>query len=292
MTKQIQSATVEKLWPLSGVSIGKILKTTAGSRTVSVIHANEGLFVCKIADEWKTTAALSKDLQIFDLLPRLGFKHIPKLLKTRQGELFIKNNGTYLYLLEYVGEKHPDATTKTYHKLGIITTQLHSLKRYPHETEFRPQTIIEKDLPTIAKTLPFETEYMKLVESLPAFDKLPGCVIHTDIGPGNTIEKSNEELTLVDWDDAGVGIRVLDIAFPLIQQFISEDCVFAADAARAFYHAYRSKINLSDAEVDAIFPAALLIALMYIIYGDQEKRWARIQWALNNRTTLEKAYTL
>ena len=134
-----------------------------------------------------------------------------------------------------------------------------------------------------AERLSFKQEYLEVVQSLPSFDELPEALIHTDIGPGNAIDKENGDLVLIDWDDVGVGTRVLDIAFPLIQQFISEDREFLEENASAFYATYFSELKLTESEMNNLFPAALFIALMYIIYGDTEKRWKRIQWAIENR---------
>lgn len=278
----------EKTWPLSNVFVGDMLKTTEGGRTVAVINANEGKFVYKIADQWKTKYALNRDLLAFELLPQKGFTHIPLLLKTREGSTYTAIEDRFIYLLEYVGDKNPEPTSETYTKLGQITAELHQIQNYPHKTEFRTAPIIAKDLVSIAEKLPFKQDYLKLVQQLPSFGGLPEALIHTDISPGNAIEKENGNLVLIDWDDVGVGTRILDIAFPLIQQFISEDGEFLEENARAFYTAYFSKIKLTETEIRKLFPAALFIALMYIIYGNTEKRWKRIQWAINNQKVLER----
>lgn len=274
-------------WPVSSVSIGDTLKTTDGGRNVAIVNTNEGKFVYKIADKWKTKDVLNRDLLAFELLLQKGFMHVPRLLKTKDGNLYAEIEGRFIYLLEYVGNKNPKPTIQTYAKLGKITAELHQIQDYPYKTEFHPAPIIAKDLVSIAERLPFKESYLKVVESLPSFDGLPEALIHTDIAPGNAIEKANGDVVLIDWDDIGVGIRILDISFPLIQQFISEDAEFSENNARAFYAAYFSKLKLTETEMNNIFPAALFIALMYIIYGDMEKRWKRIQWAIENRKMLE-----
>ncbi len=284
---QLTTDFFQEHWPISNISIGDILKTTEGGREVGIVNSDEGTFVYKVADEWKTIEALNRDLLAFELLPQKGFTHIPRLLKTKDGNTHARIENRCVYLLEYVGEKKPDPTVETYAKLGEITAELHQIQNYPHKTDFHPAPIIAKDLVTIADRLPFRDEYVKLVRSLPTFDALPQALIHTDISPGNAIEKENGDLVFIDWDDVGVGIRMLDIAFPLIQQFVSEDGEFFEENARAFYAAYCSKVKLTADEMNNLFPAALFIALMYIIYGDTEKRWKRILWAIENRMILE-----
>ena len=118
----------EKIWPVSGASIGQTLKTTKFGRNVTILDAVEGKFVYKVADEWKTKNALVRDLLAFDLLLLQNFKHIPNLLKTKNGESFAEDDSRLIYGLEYVGNKNPEPTVETYAKLGQITAQLHQIQ--------------------------------------------------------------------------------------------------------------------------------------------------------------------
>jgi Ser/Thr protein kinase RdoA (MazF antagonist) len=277
----------ERTWPLSRVSFGEVLRRTEGGRTVAIINADEGKFVYKVADRWKTKEALDRELLAFELLLQKGFSHIPLLLKTSEGTAYAQTEGRFVYLLQYVGARNPEPTVETYEKLGQITAELHLIRDYPHKTEFHPAAIVPENLVSRAERLPFKADYLRVVQSLPSFDGLPEALIHTDIAPTNAIEMENGDLVLVDWDDVGVGIRVLDIAFPLIQQFVSEDGELLEDKANAFYAAYFRKVKPTGTELDRIFPAALFIALMYIVHGDIERRWKRIQWAIENQKLLE-----
>ncbi len=286
----LESKDIEAHWPLTDVRLGSILKKTDGNRSVFVIDSNEGKYICKIADEWKTPEVLKKDLLAYELLPARNFHHISKLLKTNNNQLYLEVTGKNVYLLEYVEGENPISSQITYTKLGGIIAELHSIMDYPYPTQFQPQAIIQNDLPSLVRDQSFKAEYMDIVQSLPDFNALPTTLIHTDVAPVNAIEKSDGEIILIDWDDVGVGVRILDIAFPLIQQFISEECEFNVTIAKAFYNAYKAKIQLTDKELDRIFDAALFIALMYIIYGNIEKRWNRIQWSLKNRSTLEQVF--
>ena len=287
---EVTPELIEKVWPLTDVSVGDPLKEAAGNRKVFSVNAKEGKFIAKTTDEYKKREPLIHGLRAFELLPQKGFTHIPKLLKPRPGELFYEENGKFLYLIEYIDGKQPEASTVTYTKLASLAADLHAVQDYPYQTEFDPNTIIAKDLRTLVEDKPYQNEYLSILDSLPDFTVLPKSVIHTDLAPVNSVERLNGEIVLIDLDDIGVGIRVLDIAFPLIQQFVTEDCEFHDDQAQAFYKTYRSKIELTDVELDMVFPAALFIAMMYIVYGEQEKRWKRILWALMNQSKLEQVF--
>jgi Ser/Thr protein kinase RdoA (MazF antagonist) len=110
------------------------------------------------------------------------------------------------------------------------------------------------------------------------------------MSPGNTVERPDGTLVLLDLDTVGKGPRVLDVGFPLIQQFVTEDWVFRRELATAFYGAYGARIRLSRDELRHVFPAALFRALMYLQFGDRERRWRRIRWALEHRLELEAVY--
>jgi Ser/Thr protein kinase RdoA (MazF antagonist) len=288
--EQPTASFLEEVWPLRRVRLGAQQKAVAGIRAVRRVETQEGSYVYKVADEWATPEVLRRSTKAFELIREQGFWRIPALLKTRQGGYWAEYCGQYVYMLECVEGSNPEPSALTYEKLGEITAELHEVAGYPYAADFRPGPIIAKDLRTIAEGLSFGADYQELVESLPSFDNLPQALIHTDVGPHNSIERVDGELVLVDWDGVGVGTRVLDVAFPLIQQFISEDCEYNAEWAKAFYGVYRANITMTTEELDHVFPAALFIALMYIIYGNTAKRWKRIGWALANREMLEDSY--
>lgn len=192
-----------------------------------------------------------------------------------------------MYALEYVGEVPLDDSVEAYAKLGEVTAALHRVEGYPHGTDFRIAAIVSKELPTIAAQLPFREAYIDVLRSLPSFAGLPECLTHGEITPQHAIGKANGDIVLIDWDEVGVGLRVFDIGFPLISQFISEVGEFFEDRARAFYGAYRQRIELTKAELQHVFAASLVHALFHIVHGDIEKRWRRIQWAIANKALVE-----
>ncbi len=277
----ISSDFVTTHWPLSQVQIGPLLKQSGG-RLVYEIMAKEGKFILKVTDKSKTKEDLERDTFIFQFLKDVGFSHSPFLLKTKSGENFIQKDNAFIYLQEYIEGQIPESSIANHQKLGEITAKIHQIKDYPHQTSFTIESI-KSDLIKTAESVPFKKEYEALIDSLPDPSGLPECLIHTDIGLHNTIQKPSGELILVDWDDAGVGKRILDIAFPLISQFVTYDLVFREDDARAFYKTYMDHNELTDQEKELLFNASLFFTLMYLPYGDIDKNWKRVQFALENK---------
>lgn len=271
----------ENFWPLTDVKIGRILQKS-GERMVCEISAKEGEFVFKIADPSKIEERIINDTFAFDFLRDKNFSHIPKLIKTNEGKNYYKHEGKFVYVMERVEGEPPERTVENWKQLGEIAAKLHDISGYPYKTLFTIQSEIPKFEET-ANKFSFGKEYMEIVNRLPKFEGLSQTLIHTDIGPHNAIEKPDGLIVLVDWDDAGVGTTILDLGFPLICHFVTEDLIFEKEKAKAFYDAYFAKRNMPDSERSLIFDAGLFFALMYVPYGNTEKHWKRIKFTVANR---------
>jgi Ser/Thr protein kinase RdoA (MazF antagonist) len=278
---------IEKIWGLKDVRLNKILQQSYGHRMTLLIDSTQGKFVYKVASPWKDERALEKDTVIFDFLNEKGCTFITKLLKTVEGKNFATIQDRFVYVLEYVEGKNPARTVETYKKLGEITAILHSTEGYQHRTDFNPQYIIEHNFKENAEKFSFSDEYLKISKTLPNFSQFSQTLIHTDISPENTVEREGGSLVFVDWDDAGIGPTVLDLGYVLMSECTTENLELKPEIAKAFYSSYLTKRNITPEEKTYMFDAGLFFALMYIVFGDVEKRWKRIQWLIENRKVVE-----
>jgi len=286
---ELTPQAIEKFWPLTGVQLGSVLQQS-GERLTGEVFSREGKYVYKIADPIKTAEAMMRDTAVFDILNEKKFAHIPLLLKTQKGEDFQQIDQKFVYLLEYIEGKNPDPTPETYSKLAKIMAELHDVRDYPYTTDFKTSGIVP-DLYKNSENYAFGAEYRSVLDRLPNFDIFPQALIHTDIHPSNSIQKPDGDIVLVDWDDVGVGTRVLDLGVMAGNLFISEDGIYKEENARAFFKTYLNRQELSILEVNHIFDAGLFFACMYIIYGKgPDVRWPRIQSAIENRKNFEKIY--
>jgi Ser/Thr protein kinase RdoA (MazF antagonist) len=282
---------VEATWPVTSVTrLAELQYTASGDRAVYLVEGAAGTFVAKRASSWLDREGLDRSLDVFDALPARGFSSIPRLVRTRAGERFSERDGRFVHLLTHVDGATPGRTPETYAKFGALVAELHSVDDYPRDTAFDPNRLATTDLEELAGSLRFGDEYRALLRTLPRFGSLPRAVIHADVNTGNTIERPDGTLVLLDLDDVGNGPRVLDVGFPLINQFVTEDSIYRSELATAFYDAYTARIRLTCEELMHVFPAALFIALMYLPFGDRERRWRRIRWALEHRAELEARF--
>nr|MBA3377848.1 phosphotransferase [Chloroflexia bacterium] len=140
-----------------------------------------------------------------------------------------------------------------------------------------------------AERYPFKNEFLDLVSTLGILADQPACLIHGELNPANSVRSPEGRLSILDWDQAGTGPRVLEGGYPLITTFLSEDLAFDTRSAAAFYGAWAEDHDLDAERKEIIFTAALFHALRYLGFGDPFRRWARIRYALTHKHALLSA---
>lgn len=269
-------------WPLTNPA-AELLKKS-GDRTVYKVNADEGVFIIKVADPAKSEATVLKDTQILRFFEEVGYP-APRLLLSRASTNYVLHDGKCIYALSYLEGSEPEQSAENYAKLGEVTARLHSLQGYTIPTDFTAEVEIPIMLAR-AEKFNMNTQYTELVKALPDFSRFPTCLIHTDIGSHNSVKLTNGEIELIDWDDAGIGTRILDLGFLLICDFVTKELVFEKDRAKAFYEAYCSIIRLTDDEKEHLFDAGLFYALSYTIFDDSgvvEGQWKKVLWAIEHK---------
>lgn len=262
------------------------------TRNVISIRSEQGPFVVKVyEDAWAlglvrpSPAEIDQRLGIFDHLAMNGFRHAPSLLKTRAGDRFVQADGMTVYVLEHIEGSRPPPTAATWAELGRLASLLNSLPDIPLPYGI-PVSGAIAELTRYADRYPFRSEFLRLVSTLDILVDLPTCVIHGEINLANALVSSDGRIFLLDWDQAGTGPWALEPGYPLITTFLSEDLVFDAASAAAFYGSWTGGRPVSAENKELIFTAAILHALRYLEFGDHSRRWARIQHALAHREEL------
>jgi Ser/Thr protein kinase RdoA (MazF antagonist) len=276
---------VQTHWPLSSVQLKEILQQS-GERQVGIVESEQGRFVYKIAESRRGEAGLRQDTAVFSALERVGFSQAPKLIPTAEGERFIKLGSRFVYLLERIEGSRPESSPETYSEIGKITGRLHLTRGFPFETDFNTNKILE-DLYKNATDYTFGKEYQAIGRSLQDLETFPKTIIHTDISPANSIRHPKRGIVFIDWDDAGTGPAVVDLG-AMLNEIIREDITFNESYIRAFFSSYTKERQIAPREVDGIVDATIFFALMYIPYGNMEKRWERIKWLHANKKELKE----
>jgi Ser/Thr protein kinase RdoA (MazF antagonist) len=279
---------IEKDYNLSGIIIDTLLQEKGG-RQVYRISSNEWVFVIKIADIGKSEDDMIKDMYIFDFAEKNGFNYLPKILKTKSNSCFAKSNLGLIHIMGFVDGGQPEDTPENRSTIGKITAELHNLKNYRHESTF-------STIPTnpsyegIASQISFWKEYLEVVAELPDFTHCSRTVIHTDIGLHNAAQDRAGNIYFLDRDWVWINYTILDLWFPLISQFVTSDCHFKREHAKAFYDSYFANRSFPQEERKLIFDASLFFALIYLPYSDANETWKRIQFSIANKEELSSVF--
>lgn len=286
MKINLEPAFIEQSWPLSNVELHEVYR--AVPRIVRRISSDQGDYVIKAADPSKDKEAIERDTATFDFLESKQFP-APRLLHATDNQKYVYQDGRFWYVLAYInGNANIEGTPQNWRAIGRLMGRLHSLDGYTQASDFTCNSEITRMLKRAAKYNIGE-EYIKLVRNLPDLSNLSQAFIHTDIGKGNVIQQKDGNLVLVDWDDAGLGTRILDVGFPLICAFV-KDNTFEAENAKAFYQGYVSKVTLNAEEQAHLFDAALFFILSYSIFdgfGVHQENWQKAQFAVAHRKEIE-----
>jgi len=282
---------VERHWPLDRVVPGVDLQSSP-TRNVMSILSEQGAFVVKVyEDAWAlglvrlSPAEIDQRLGIFDHLAANGFRHAPSLLRTRTGDRFFRTDGMTVYVLGQIDGRRPSPTAATWAELGRLVALLNGLPAFPVPYGIPVGGAIA-ELTRKADRYPFRSDFLRLVSTLDDLVDLPACPIHGEINLANSLVSADGRIFLLDWDQAGTGPWALEPGYLLITTFLSEDLVFDAASATAFYRSWTGGRPVSAGSKELIFTAAILHALRYLEFGDHSRRWARIQHALAHREEL------
>lgn len=285
---EVTKELIETNWPLTEVVISIIKKQGDGGH-VGIISAKEGKYTYKIPGPWKTATNLYRDLGGFEFLGEKHFPYITTLLRTQDNKRFIQKEDKLLYLMAFIEGDHPKMIPTTYTEFGKIVATLHNVKDFPFETDYKPTSVIP-DLIQKAIDYPFGAEYIEILKSIRLFEGLSKTLTHSEITHGNTIQTPEGKIIVIDWDELGIGPAVLDLGVSLINHHVTEDLEINEDNARAYYQSYFSLHEMGEEEKDHIWDAALYWACAWIMYGDMDKRWGRIKWAIENKQRITSLY--
>lgn len=276
-------------YPIQSVRSASPL-ATKGQRQALRLETDRGDFVLKISDPGRAEAVVASDTGILAFLEAQDFP-APRLLRTRDGQAYLRCGDGYLHLYAYLPGEHPRPRTAFMQQAGRMLARLHSLpgEDYGLESGYTPAAMItevrgylERALATSQRELALGL--LRRLEALPCFDFLPRGLIHTDPYLVNWVEAADGSLTLIDWDDAGLGIPLLDVGYWLAHLTTyprhearrwgveeTGEITYRPDWGRDFLTAYEEIRPLSPLEHELLRGAAQLSGLVYVWDWETER---------------------
>lgn len=188
--------------------------------------------------------------------------------------------------MEYLAGNRPVASPSTWAQLRVIARKLNAHRDYPHPYAIETEGALA-ELREQAKHHPHSVRFQTLISWLTPLLQAPNDgLVHGEINLPNAAYRSDGTLVLLDWDEAESASTVLELGYPLIVVFLSEDLQLHQAPGRAFYQSYYAGTPPADDEKELVFLAALFHGLRYMKFANQQRRWERICYAVAHKEQL------
>ena len=215
----------------------------------------------------------------------------PRLIYTLDGASYIKQDDYCFYVLEWIEGENLQETPEDEYDLAVLARELHSFRdyQYPCALTENKQMFYEW-----FSDKPFKAEFDMILDTLPDFGKLDRCLIHTDLGPHNSVRNKQGQVMLIDLDDAGIGSRYLDLGWSFIMQFVdfnhdTEEMKYRFDLAQAFLNGYYGDEKPEKAEYDLLWQGAIFMHISYMqCYGPYavDSLWKILKFGMEQKEAL------
>ena len=227
----------------------------------------------------------------------LGNEHgmAPILYPAKNGDYYVKDQGHWFYLMEFIDGRQMEETPEDEYKLAQATRKMHRLQGYRLKS---PMTQSKARYYTWFRNHEFVKEFDEILDALPDFSELDQCFVHTDIGPHNAMLRTSGEVVFIDLDDTGIGSRYLDLGWPFIMQFVdfnheTEEMTYRFDLAKSFLQGYYGGENIFREEYDLLFWGAEQMHISYMqTYGPYavDSLWKILRFGMEQKEALWKMY--
>jgi Ser/Thr protein kinase RdoA (MazF antagonist) len=129
----------------------------------------------------------------------------------------------------------------------------------------------------------------EIVDRLGRVGEEPTSLVHGQLNLANVIERAGGRLTVLDWDEAGTGSSAIDLAYPLICEFLTEDLTWHNQQAGAFFRRYRETATTPLPDPDAVMAIGLILALRSAVFSHQTLRVERVRHAIAHEATIRRS---
>jgi Ser/Thr protein kinase RdoA (MazF antagonist) len=216
----------ETLYGLEGYSLRPLVGGVS-DHTYVLEHPSADPFVLRVARSDRGDMPIHEQVLLY--LEERGYP-APRVIRALDGYAAVQHDGAMIVLTTYIDGLivESDANSPaSLHQMGAVIGRLHALTPLPGdlpEADFMPENQVgwaEGRLAEVADRVPLQwqhrvDEMRERLASTPSLVGLPACLIHNDCHPGNAVRRADREITLIDWDGAGLGASVLDLGFLLI----------------------------------------------------------------------------
>jgi Ser/Thr protein kinase RdoA (MazF antagonist) len=167
-------------------------------------------------------------------------------------------------LIRYLPGETPDEARNQDLAMGELVGRLHALGGFASQAEawwHPPRDAAQRASGVLAAIDDLPDEWLPLLEACQQalaqageLEGLPECLVHGDCYPGNVLQLANGRLALIDWEYAGRGLRLLDLATLLEDGYTGSGESLRVDSPRvkAILEGYSRKIRLAEGEISRL----------------------------------------
>jgi Ser/Thr protein kinase RdoA (MazF antagonist) len=240
-----------------------------------------------LAEEW-----LRERARVLDWLATHDYP-APRVVPTRSGDAIALPAGYCALALTYLPGQPLPMTAIHVGRLAEALGQLHALdlesapnatlpSSWWHPLNRATAPVLEQ-LAAVADAVPPEwrplhAAFVSTLGALRERDDLPPAAIHGDCFPANALETAAGQVTLIDWDCAGVGAAVLDLGTLLLDAHPDpapgEPMVVNRELVAAILAGYRRHRELAEPEREILLEA-MRFGVAFV--GSLRFAWAREQ---------------
>lgn len=289
LDKKIIIEDILKQWSLSDPKIEKEFNKES-SRIILKISDGPNQMLLKGIPDTVLEEAIIGNVTAHKFLKEKG-NLAPDILATSTGLDYIHIEGYWFYLMEFIEGSNLKETVKDETDLGRLARKLHSFTDYMRTTALNQNKERFYDW---FKDKEFKKKFDEILDTLPDFNEYDSCLIHSDIGPHNSMRRNTGELVFIDLDDAGVGSRYLDLGWPFIMQFVdlnhsTKEMHYRFDLAKAFLSGYYENDRISENEYDLLWYGAIFMHISYMqCYGPYavDSLWNILKFGIEQKDIL------
>lgn len=252
-------------------------------RYVYLLTTPKEKYILRMFPEDRSVDQIKKDIEILKFLEKNDFP-TQRIIVNKKGSFISKILNKNSIITTFIEGVEPQYNKETLFEVGKLMARLHNIKcsDYSYTSNWDPKSELKILKEHLAKIDLSKTEHsgiipevLKRIEELPDLTSLPKTIIHTDIHPRNMVKGNNNNYYFIDWDDAGLGLSVMDIGFVLGQVCMGysihkggepKSLDFDEDLAKSFLSGYYSVRKLSAEEKQMLVYAMQACTLIYVIH--------------------------
>lgn len=257
---------------------------TSRSRTVWRISTGSGDLSIKVDRHPHVSVVGGVSVQEHVATHRPGLA--PHPVPTVDGDLAVTVDGCRFTVSEWISGRQPIAESTSWAWVGAAAAALHGLPAAIRDFAL-PLDQVGEELrrqPGWPAGLVLET-----VERARHVGAAPSAVVHGQLNVANVVELLDGGVAVLDWDEAGTGLSAIDLGYPLICEFLSEDLTWHSDLAESFFRGYQEAATTPLPEADDVIAIGLLLGLRSAMFANQATRLTRVQHAIEHEPEIRQS---